>query len=149
MTHIASWDRIVGFSCALTFASTVAVAGCYVCGIKCSWTGDACVASSEVRICEQPHRNANEGEPGQTSHYETETLQQCWTMSSGDPNDWFQGPCDEDPGGFWNPIGQCGLESGQCCWSKLDYEEDGDPVDGLVMIKTCYGIGCIGPTQIE
>lgn len=149
MPRFANWDRIIVGSCIVACASTAAVAGCYVCGIKCSWTGEPCASGSEVRICEQPHRNANEGEGGLTSHTETESLQQCWIMSSTDPEDWYQGSCDDPPSGLWNPIGQCGLDSGQCCWSKLDYEEDGTVEDGTFMIKTCYGIGCIGPTVIQ
>ena len=126
--------------------TTVVMAACYVCGeTTCTWTGSACTANSSVTMCENAPRNANEGEKGKTNLTATERDALCWTFSSEDSEDWYQGPCNDPPTpGFWRPLNSCGLGSGQCCWTKVDYKQDGDESNAGYPIKDCSGIACVG-----
>lgn len=138
------------FTTALCLLATVALAACYVCGeYTCDWSGGTCVAGSTATVCENAPRDALNGEPGQTNLTSTQRNALCWDFSSEDSEDWAQRPCSAGPPtpGIWYRLGACGLATGQCCWTKVDFKEDGTVSNAGFQIQDCSGIGCVGPVE--
>lgn len=126
---------------AMFLASTLVTAACYVCGdVECTYTsGGPCSHPSTVKICEEPPRDAQPGEPGFAYLQGTARMADCWTITSTSGGDWYQGPCSAGPPalGTWYPLGSCGLSAGQCCWTQIRYFSSGAHSEAGFMISDC------------
>lgn len=144
-------NPIVASSAVCTLATTT-LAACYVCGeFTCFYPsgGDPCSKEATVKVCEDAPRDALEGESGRTNLTPTQRDALCWEFSSNDSEDWAQRPCSVGPPstGVWYKLVSCGLASGQCCWTKVNFKVDGTQTNRGFQIQDCSGIGCIGPEE--